>query len=233
MEMNTRLQVEHPVTETITGVDLVEWQLRIAAGEALPLGQGQIAMRGHAMEARLYAEDPAAGFLPSTGPLRRFRLPASLRVDSGVEEGGEITPFYDPMIAKLIAGAPNRELAAEALAAGCRAIEVWPVKTNAAFLARCAAHPDFLAADVDTNFIADRLEELTAGAPPSLSPGAVAAVGGLGAPPEGADRASPWLASRRCRGLSLEQRRRRTRPGFTSTVSRGRRTSISLESNRF
>ncbi|MGI9170365.1 MAG: acetyl-CoA carboxylase biotin carboxylase subunit, partial [Caulobacteraceae bacterium] len=134
MEMNTRLQVEHPVTEAITGLDLVEWQLRVAAGEALPLTQDQIAMNGHAMEGRLYAEDPSAEFLPSTGPLTHFRLPGSVRVDCGVEQGGWITPFYDPMIAKLIAHADTREAAAEVLAAACRGVEVWPVKTNAAFL---------------------------------------------------------------------------------------------------
>ena len=111
MEMNTRLQVEHPVTEAITGLDLVEWQLRVASGEPLPLTQDQIAINGHAVEARLYAEDPARRFLPSTGPLTHFVLPTSVRVDSGVEPGGEITPFYDPMIAKLIAHAPNREAA--------------------------------------------------------------------------------------------------------------------------
>jgi propionyl-CoA carboxylase alpha chain/3-methylcrotonyl-CoA carboxylase alpha subunit len=203
MEMNTRLQVEHPVTEAITGVDLVEWQLRVAAGEALPLKQDQIAMQGHAMEARLYAEDPATGFLPSTGSLTHFRLPGSLRVDSGVEEGGEISPFYDPMIAKLIAHADTREMAAEALATGCRGVEVWPVRTNAAFLARCAAHPDFVAAKVDTNFIADRLEDLTARTVPSLSPRAVAAVGRLAASSEDCDRRSPWRSACGAAGLRL------------------------------
>jgi 3-methylcrotonyl-CoA carboxylase alpha subunit len=203
MEMNTRLQVEHPVTEALTGVDLVEWQLRIAAGEALPLRQDQIVMKGHAMEARLYAEDPATGFLPSTGPLTHFRLPGSLRVDSGVEEGGEITPFYDPMIAKLIAWADSREAAAEALAAGCRSVEVWPVRTNAAFLARCAAHADFVAGKVDTGFIADRLEELTAKADLSLPPGAVAAVGALAHSPGDSDRRAPWRSSPGAAGFRL------------------------------
>jgi acetyl-CoA carboxylase biotin carboxylase subunit len=162
MEMNTRLQVEHPVTEMVTGQDLVEWQLRVASGEPLPLTQDEITLDGWAMEARIYAENPATGFLPSTGPLTHFRLPEDeLRVDSAVEEGGEVSPFYDPMIAKLIAHGETREQAAEQLAEACASVEVWPVKTNAAFLARCASHPDFVAGDVDTGFIEMRLEALT------------------------------------------------------------------------
>ena len=183
MEMNTRLQVEHPVTEAVTGVDLVEWQLRIASGEPLPLGQDRIALNGHAIEARLYAENPSAGFLPSTGPLTHFRLPeAQVRADCGVQEGGEISPFYDPMIAKLIAHAGTREAAAAALAAACAEVEVWPVKTNAGFLTRCLRHPDFVAGAVDTGFIEARLEGLLPPADPSpevlaaaVSPGAEAA----------------------------------------------------------
>ncbi|MES2032799.1 MAG: acetyl/propionyl/methylcrotonyl-CoA carboxylase subunit alpha [Pseudomonadota bacterium] len=162
MEMNTRLQVEHPVTEMVTGQDLVEWQLRVASGEPLPLTQDEITLDGWAMEARLYAENPATGFLPSTGPLTHFRLPeGDVRVDSAVEEGGIVSPFYDPMIAKLIAHGETREAAAEQLADACAAVEVWPVKTNAAFLAKCASHPDFVAGDVDTGFIEARLEALT------------------------------------------------------------------------
>ncbi len=203
MEMNTRLQVEHPVTEAITGLDLVEWQLRVAAGETLPLTQDQIVTSGHAMEARLYAEDPSAGFLPSTGPLTHFRLPRSIRVDSGVEQGGEITPFYDPMIAKLIVHAETREAAAAALAAACRSVEVWPVKTNAAFLARCAAHPDFVAGTVDTGFIVERLEALTAEVAPSLPPGAVAVVGKAAGSPENREDPSPWVAARGATGFRL------------------------------
>ena len=160
MEMNTRLQVEHPVTEAITGEDLVEWQLRVASGEPLPRRQDELAIDGWAMEARLYAENPASGFLPSTGVLEHFRLPTDVRVDSAVEQGSEVTPFYDPMIAKLIAHADSREAAAAKLAKACREVEVWPVKTNAAFLARCLAEPDFVAGRVDTGFIGARLEAL-------------------------------------------------------------------------
>ena len=154
MEMNTRLQVEHPVTEAITGEDLVEWQLRVASGETLPKTQAELSITGHAVEARLYAENPAAGFLPSTGPLTHLVLPHGIRVDSGVEEGDAVTPYYDPMIAKLIAHADTREAAAERLVAACAAVEVWPVKTNAGFLARIAVDPDFLAGRIDTGFIA-------------------------------------------------------------------------------
>src|SRR5215472_2108546 len=153
MEMNTRLQVEHPVTEAITGLDLVEWQLRVAAGEPLPLKQDQIQRHGHAIEARLYAEDPARGFLPSTGPLAHFSLPTSVRVDAGPEAGGAITPFYDPMVAKLIAHAPAREAAIEALAKACGEVEIWPVMSNAGFLVRTLSDPDFHAGRIDTSFI--------------------------------------------------------------------------------
>ncbi len=167
MEMNTRLQVEHPVTEAITGQDLVEWQLRVASGEPLPLRQEEIAMCGWAMEARLYAEDPATGFLPSTGPLTHFRLPGDVRIDSGVEEGGEVSPFYDPMIAKIIAAGPTRSQAAARLARACSQVEVWPIKTNAAFLARTLSDPDFVAADIDTSFIETHLDRLIPPAEPS------------------------------------------------------------------
>ena len=176
MEMNTRLQVEHPVTEAITGQDLVEWQLRVASGEPLPKRQDQLAIEGWAMEARLYAENPTAGFLPSTGPLQRLRLPeGDVRIDTGVYEGGEVTPFYDPMIAKLIVHAATREQAAAKLAGAARQVEVWPVRTNAAFLARAAAHPDFIAGRVDTGFIERHLEALVPGAEPSEAVVAAAA----------------------------------------------------------
>ena len=167
MEMNTRLQVEHPVTESITGVDLVEWQLRVASGERLPRAQHELSIRGHAMEARLYAENPESGFLPSIGPLTHMRLPEGIRVDTGVEQGDSVTPFYDPMIAKLIVHAGDRRAAAAKLAAACSSVEIWPVKTNAAFLARAAAHREFVAGRVDTGFIEKHQAELIP--PPTLS----------------------------------------------------------------
>ena len=163
MEMNTRLQVEHPVTEAVTGQDLVEWQLRVASGEALPLAQEQLRLDGWAMEARLYAEQPASGFLPSTGRLRHLRLPSDIvRVDSAVEEGSEVTAFYDPLIAKLIVHGRTRQEAAARLAAACGAVEAWPVRTNAGFLVRALSHPDFVAGRVETGFIDARLDALAA-----------------------------------------------------------------------
>ena len=166
MEMNTRLQVEHPVTEAITGQDLVEWQLRIASGEPLPCRQEELRIDGWAMEARLYAENPTAGFLPSTGPLRHLRLPADIRVDSGVDEGSVVTGFYDPMIAKLIVHAPNRKAAARKLATACAAVQVWPVRTNAAFLARVAEDAAFVSGQIDTGFIERRAATLIPGTEP-------------------------------------------------------------------
>ena len=187
MEMNTRLQVEHPVTEAITGEDLVEWQLRVASGEKLPKIQDQLSITGHAMEARLYAENPSAGFLPSTGPLTHLVLPSGIRIDSGVEQGDAVTTYYDPMIAKLIAHAPTREAAAIQLAVACRAVEVWPVKTNAAFLARAASDPDFVAGRIDTGFIV-RHPDLVPGETP---PPAVIARAAQALLPKGA---GPWAA---------------------------------------
>jgi len=154
MEMNTRLQVEHPVTEEITGVDLVEWQLRVASGEPIPLAQNELAINGWAMEARLYAEDPAKGFLPSIGTLELFQLPEHIgRVDTGVYEGAEVSPFYDPMIAKVIAWGEDREEARELLSEMLEDSAIWPVKTNSAFLINALDHPDFVAGTVDTGLI--------------------------------------------------------------------------------
>jgi len=160
MEMNTRLQVEHCVTEEITGVDLVEWQLRVASGEPLPLAQEQLSITGHAIEARLYAEDPATGFLPSVGRLDHCDLGSDGRIETGVVEGDSISAFYDPMIAKLIAHGDDREEAIAALADMLDEVEVWPVRTNAGFLFNALLHPAFGAADLDTGFIARELSSL-------------------------------------------------------------------------
>jgi len=162
MEMNTRLQVEHPVTEEITGVDLVEWQLRVASGEPLPLRQEELSINGHAIEARLYAEDPARGFLPSTGELAWFNLsPMLARVETGVERGSQISPFYDPMIAKLICHAGDRASAIEALRRSTGAVQIWPVRTNAWFLFRLLALEEFKSGAVTTSLIDDHVGSLT------------------------------------------------------------------------
>ena len=168
MEMNTRLQVEHPVTEAITGQDLVEWQLRVACGEKLPKSQEELSIDGWAMEARLYAEDPAKGFLPSIGRLDVFELSdRNVRVDTGVEQGAEISPFYDPMIAKVIAHGATRDAARLALAQALDESAVWPLKTNAAFLVKALEHPDFAAARLDTGLIERAGEALMPPARPS------------------------------------------------------------------
>jgi 3-methylcrotonyl-CoA carboxylase alpha subunit len=156
MEMNTRLQVEHPVTEAITGLDLVAWQIRVARGEALPLTQEQVPLIGHAIEVRLYAEDPDHDFLPATGTLQLYRESTpgvGRRVDSGVAEGDQVSPFYDPMLGKLIAWGDNREEARLRLLAMLGEFAVGGVKTNLAFLQRILAHPAFAAAELDTGFI--------------------------------------------------------------------------------
>ena len=160
MEMNTRLQVEHPVTEEITGVDLVEWQLRVASGEPIPLKQEELSINGHAIEARLYAEDPSKGFLPSTGRLEHLEFVDAGRVETGIEEGDAISPFYDPMIAKLVAWGEDRDEAIAVLDAMTGGVEVWPVRTNAGFLNRALADPDFAMAHLDTGFIGERLDSL-------------------------------------------------------------------------
>jgi 3-methylcrotonyl-CoA carboxylase alpha subunit len=167
MEMNTRLQVEHPVTEEVTGQDLVEWQLRVASGGKLPLKQSELSINGHAIEARLYAEDPAKGFLPSVGKLEHFDLGAAGRIATAVEEADAISPFYDPMIAKLIASGESRDEAIDELAAMVDGVEVWPVRTNAAFLFNALVEPDFGDAKIETGFIEKHLGELVPEAGPS------------------------------------------------------------------
>ncbi|CDX55801.1 Methylcrotonoyl-CoA carboxylase subunit alpha, mitochondrial [Mesorhizobium plurifarium] len=196
MEMNTRLQVEHPVTEMVTGVDLVEWQLRIAAGEKLPKTQGEIALAGHAFEARLYAEDAAKGFLPATGTLHHLKFPdapegAAMRIETGVRAGDAISPFYDPMIAKLVVHGKDRASALNALREMLARTEVAGSTVNTAFLAALAADADFAAGDVDTGLIGRHQEALTAIPAPSDETIAAAALAATdaGAPGPAAD---PW-----------------------------------------
>jgi 3-methylcrotonyl-CoA carboxylase alpha subunit len=160
MEMNTRLQVEHPVTEAITGLDLVEWQFRVASGETLPLTQAQVPLRGHAVEARLYAEDPARGFLPSTGTLVALQFPGEVRIDTGVEQGGAITPYYDPMIAKMIAQAASRAAALDKLASALEHTIAAGPYTNLGLLIALCRSKEFRAGKFDTTFIEQNMAAL-------------------------------------------------------------------------
>jgi len=223
MEMNTRLQVEHPVTECITGTDLVEWQLRVASGAPLPLQQDQLQIRGHALEARLYAEDADRGFLPSTGTLRHLRLPvgsAHVRVDAGVEQGDAITPFYDPMIAKLIVWDVDRDAALRRMQQALAECEVVGVTTNAAFLRRLVMTDSFANAKLDTALI-EREQAALAPHQGDIDPAvwALAAVAAVGtdaaATVDARDPHSPWqardgwrLGRRAARRLTLEHRGR-------------------------
>ncbi len=169
MEMNTRLQVEHPVTEAITGLDLVAWQIRVASGEPLPISQQDVPLRGHAIEVRLYAEDPGNDFLPATGRLAVYRESApgpGRRVDSGVAEGDSVSPFYDPMLGKLIAWGETREQARLRLLAMLDEFAVGGLKTNLAFLRRIVGHPAFAAAELDTGFIPRYQQQLLPPAEP-------------------------------------------------------------------
>ena len=169
MEMNTRLQVEHPVTEEITGVDLVEWQLRVASGEPLPKRQDELSIDGHAIEARLYAEDPARGFLPSTGRLDHLSLPDDARIETGVGEGSVVSPFYDPMIAKIVVHGGDRSSTIERMKTACENVECGPVRSNAWFLARLLDDAEFRDGTATTNLIAARAEALTAAPTPSAA----------------------------------------------------------------
>jgi 3-methylcrotonyl-CoA carboxylase alpha subunit len=205
IEMNTRLQVEHPVTEMITGLDLVEWQLRVAMGETLPLLQSQIQMQGHAMEVRLYTENPRNGFLPSTGILRHMRLPESgsaLRIDSGFREGDEVSIHYDPMIAKLIAHGRDRDQACNRLSHALAQVEIAGPAANAGFLRAIVEHPAFARGDVDTGFIERHLVELVPAEPHAddriLALAALAVLAGRAdaarqAAARSGDPVSPWF----------------------------------------
>ncbi|MDF8333657.1 acetyl/propionyl/methylcrotonyl-CoA carboxylase subunit alpha [Novosphingobium cyanobacteriorum] len=202
MEMNTRLQVEHPVTEEITGVDLVEWQLRVASGEPLPRTQDELSINGWAMEARLYAEDPARGFLPSIGRVDDFLYPHyRARIDTGVEAGAVISPFYDPMIAKLIVHRDTRAEAVEGLRETLEEGVVGPLVTNSGFLWRLLGHPAFGAGVVDTGLIERNLESLTTRPEPAVGERSRAASRLVGTP-----GATPWASQS---GLRLNAAPRR------------------------
>ena len=200
MEMNTRLQVEHPVTEMVTGTDLVEWQLRVAAGEPLPAAQDELSIKGHAVEARVYAEDPERGFLPATGVLAHLAPPeesAHLRVDRGVRGGDVVTSHYDPMIAKVVAHGADRRAALERLSDALRAFEIAGVTTNVPFLSRLIAEPGFRAGVIDTGLIERELHTLLARDPvpdPVLAAAALHAVGALAPPAAGGTWNDPWSA---------------------------------------
>ena len=200
MEMNTRLQVEHPVTEMITGEDLVEWQLRVAMGEPLPRSQGELGIHGHSFEARLYAEDPEQDFLPAVGVLERFEIdpagvelhPARVRLDSGVESGDTVSMHYDPLLAKLIVHARDRDEALDTLGRALAAMDIQGVTTNQAFLLRLASHPAFRAVDLDTRFIERHEDTLL---PPRIyapEDYAGAALIGLDALAREGESDSPW-----------------------------------------
>ncbi len=193
MEMNTRLQVEHPVTEAITGLDLVELQLHVAAGEPLPFSQADLSINGHAFEARLYAEDVAKGFLPATGRLDHLRFSTSARNDTGVREGDEITPYYDPMIAKIIAHGRTREEALAKLRASLADTRIAGTVTNKAFLTALCRHEGFSRGEVDTGLIQRDLAHLVHEGEASMLAQAVAAIAALGLAAE-TDHCEPWTS---------------------------------------
>ncbi|MGA7810733.1 acetyl/propionyl/methylcrotonyl-CoA carboxylase subunit alpha [Bradyrhizobium sp.] len=198
IEMNTRLQVEHPVTEMVTGIDLVEWQLRVAFGEVLPLKQDQLRLNGHAIEARLYAENAAKNFMPSVGRIRTWRLPEAtngLRIDAGYREGDAVSPYYDAMLAKVIAWAPTRGDAIERLNRGLEQTDIRGIVSNVPFLSALVMHPAVAANDIDTGFIERELKVLTAPPPPAGDLelcAAVVAILGKEAKAAQAEAASPW-----------------------------------------
>jgi 3-methylcrotonyl-CoA carboxylase alpha subunit len=227
IEMNTRLQVEHPVTELITGIDLVEWQLRVAFGEALPVRQDEIRLNGHAVEARVYAENPSRNFMPSVGKIATWRLPAEtdgLRIDAGYREGDMVSPYYDAMLAKMIAWAPTRDVAIERLNRGLEDSDVRGIVTNIPFLSALVTHPKVRANAIDTGFIERELAALT---PAAAAPGelelcaAVAAIVNDERRAAEGEASSPW----RTFGWMPVGRRQRS---FALRVGHGPEQTITL-----
>src|SRR5690349_11772800 len=217
IEMNTRLQVEHPVTELITGIDLVEWQLRVAFGEKLPLTQDQIKLNGHAIEARIYAENPQKNFMPSVGRMKTWRTPAEgdgLRIDAGYHSGDAVSPYYDAMLAKVIAWAPTRDVAIDKLNRGLEETDVRGIVTNIPFLSALVTHPKVRSNHIDTGFIERELKSLTETSPPVDNLEFCAAVAAILVDEQNAARAeasSPWQTfgwqpvGRRQRAFSFRQ----------------------------
>ncbi len=235
IEMNTRLQVEHPVTEAITGIDLVEWQLRVAFGEKLPLAQDEIRLNGHAIEARVYAENPHKNFMPSVGKIRSWRTPEQtngLRIDAGYRNGDAVSPHYDAMLAKVIAWAPTRDAAIEGLDRGLEEIDVRGIVTNIPFLSALVTHPDVRANAIDTGFIERELTSLT---PAPRAPGdlelcaAVAAILGEEAKAVRTEAHSPWRTAgwmpvgRRQRAFTFRQGQ-----GYGQGQTQGAEQQVSL-----
>ena len=196
LEVNTRLQVEHPVTEAITGLDLVEWQLRIAAGEPLPLSQDEIRSAGHAVECRIYAEEPAAGFRPAPGRVAKLRWPEGVRVESAIEEGTAVPPDYDPMIAKLIVHADDRTAAIADMQAAIEATAIIGLTTNLGFLRGLMGAPEVIAGEASTGFIDDALPRLLDDPPGGDALAAAAAAVAFSAMPDCRAAHSPWQAAR-------------------------------------
>lgn len=193
LEVNTRLQVEHPVTEAVTGLDLVEWQLRVAAGQELPLPQSEVTCRGHAIEARIYAEDPAQDFRPSPGKVVRACWPSTLRVDAALDQSGEVPPFYDPMVAKIIASGADRPAALAALKAGLRQTALLGVTSNLGYLLRLLNDPGVLSGQVHTRYLDERKSLQI----PNSRLAAAAVCGTLPLPLT-AEPATPWQAGAPC-----------------------------------
>jgi 3-methylcrotonyl-CoA carboxylase alpha subunit len=200
LEVNTRLQVEHPVTERVTGVDLVHAQIAIARGEPLQWRQDSLIQRGHAIEVRVYAEDPANNDLPQAGPLLLYREPSmpGIRIDSGTYEGGEVSVHYDPLIAKLIADGETRDIARRRAIEALRSYPILGIRTNISFLIEVLEHPRFVSGDFDTRFLEAEAKTLRASAP--VPPEALEVAAALRAPTTDATGKDPWEALRGFRG---------------------------------
>ncbi|PIT05009.1 3-methylcrotonyl-CoA carboxylase [Bradyrhizobium nitroreducens] len=224
IEMNTRLQVEHPVTELITGIDLVEWQLRVAFGEALPMKQDEIKLNGHAVEARVYAENPTRNFMPSVGRISTWRLPSEtggLRIDAGYREGDSVSPYYDAMLAKMIAWAPTRDVAIERLNRGLEESDVRGIVTNIPFLSALMTHPKVRSNAIDTGFIERELAVLTSAAPAPGELELCAAVAAVINEERRGEAGSPWQTF----GWQPVGRRRRS---FAFRVGHGPEQKVTL-----